>query len=85
MTEAEFSSKYRPVLLGRLAECYATRKMDPSSFGMVVDQQYREIENMLRKMWTDAQPESAKLAAERNGALPTGLATKREPTLGGTP
>ena len=67
MTREEFHSKYRPHLLGILADCYAIRKMPPSEFGMEVDRHLSKVTALLTSMYNDLAPKEV----PGNGVLAT--------------
>jgi hypothetical protein len=54
MTREEFISKYRTVMLGFFAECWACRKTSASDMGMELDRQYLSVNSILTNMWKDA-------------------------------
>jgi len=61
MTREQFVSKYRHHMLGFLSECWALRRLEPSSFGMEVDRQLGRIERMLDGMARDLIPDEKPL------------------------
>ncbi len=68
MTKPEFVEKYRSVMLGLMAESWAVRKLDPSSFGMVMDQHYQRVREVLGQMYDSLAPEqNGKAVAGRVG------------------
>jgi hypothetical protein len=54
VTREEFVSKYRTVMLGFFAECWACRKTSASDMGMELDRQYLSVNSILTNMWKDA-------------------------------
>lgn len=55
MDREELLRKYRPVLLGFLADCYASRRVPPSEFGMIVDDQSRKVDLIIDQIRKDCQ------------------------------
>ena len=56
MSADDFVAKYRAVFLGLLSEAYCMRRLDASSFGMVMDGQYVRLDALLRQVHRDLVP-----------------------------
>lgn len=74
MTEAEFTTKYRPRLLLFLTEAWAIRKEPPTELGQCIDLHAAQLKQLMREMYADLTPplktEAPKPEA-RNGVAPT--------------
>lgn len=60
MTSEAFCDKFRPILLGLMAEAYCFRKLPPSEFGMLMDAQHHRLGLVLRQMFNTMQAETLK-------------------------
>ena len=57
MTADAFSEKYHPLLMGWLIDGYVLRHSPPSSVGMLIDQRFNQLNDLLRRMHADIERE----------------------------